>query len=701
MLPLARRVVLWDDALSAVRAHFRATGVREVSTAIRVAAPAIEGEIDPIRADGHYLATRPELAMKRLLVAGSGSIFQIAHAFRRESVGPLHREEFHLLEWYRLDERLDTALADGEAVVAACHAAAETAGPSRWIRGCVLDLIEETLGVALDGDEDAIHLRERVGAVDPTMLAGAPEAKGASSEEACGHTLGAWIAFLGAWSDKHFVAWLSARPGVGVHLCDFPAVLSAMAETESRSWSGQATRGRRWAHRFESYVGGVEWANGYRELRDAGVQRARLRDANALRGLRGRGPLPLDEAFLADLEHPGLPPCAGVAMGLDRLLMRAVGAAELDAISTLVIPAWPLPPRRPTLRSAAELVQAGRMSGEQAPAIEPVINRFQMAITPTMWSRITPEQPGLGRQFLPDARELSISPRELEDPIGDARFSPTAGLVHRYPDRVLLMPTLLCPVYCRFCFRREVVGDPARALLSADQVEAALLYIRERPAIREVILTGGDPLVLSPARIDALVASLAAMAHIRVLRIHTRVPLVAPERVTQALIGALRVRPALYVVVHANHPSEFTLEGQAALAALVEGGIPLLGQSVLLAGVNDDAATLGALMRAFVDNRVKPYYLHHLDLAEGTGHFRVSLARGRALVGALRGELSGLCQPTYMLDIPGGHGKVPIGPTYLHEGEGAYRVLDPWGGVHTYVDTAEPGQRSGSDEVHP
>jgi lysine 2,3-aminomutase len=306
-----------------------------------------------------------------------------------------------------------------------------------------------------------------------------------------------------------------------------------------------------------------------------------------------------------------------------------------------------------------------------------------------MQGRIEAPGDGIGRQFLPDVRELSVSPAEIPDPIGDASRSPVEGLVHRYPDRVLLMPTLLCPVYCRFCFRREVVGDAGRAVLAPDRLQAAIAYIRDRPAVREVILTGGDPLVLSTARLQAILEALAAIEHVAVVRFHTRVPLVAPERVTRDLVSILRIRPAVWGVIHANHPREITPEGTAALAALVDAGIPLLGQTVLLRGVNDDEETLAQLMWALVERRVKPYYLHHLDLAEGTGHFRVSVARGRALVEALRGRISGLCQPTYVLDIPGGHGKVPIGPSYLHESAGAYQVKDPWGGVHAYVDLAD------------
>jgi lysine 2,3-aminomutase len=222
-----------------------------------------------------------------------------------------------------------------------------------------------------------------------------------------------------------------------------------------------------------------------------------------------------------------------------------------------------------------------------------------------------------------------------------------------------------CAVYCRFCFRREMVG-PGRGGLSARQLATALDYIRGHPEIWEVILSGGDPLVLSARRLKDVVRRLSAMAHVKVIRVHTRVPVVAPARVTAALVAALRAGDkATFVVLHANHPRELSAKARAACARLIDAGIPMLSQSVLLRGVNDDAETLGALMRALVECRIKPYYLHHADLAPGTAHLRTTIGEGQAVMRALRGRYSGLCQPTYVLDIPGGYGKSPIGPSYL------------------------------------
>jgi lysine 2,3-aminomutase len=297
----------------------------------------------------------------------------------------------------------------------------------------------------------------------------------------------------------------------------------------------------------------------------------------------------------------------------------------------------------------------------------------------------------IGRQFIPDKAELEQGPQEDPDPIGDDAHSPVAGIVHRYPDRVLLKPIDICAVYCRFCFRRETVGQ-GRAL-SRSELAAALDYIRARPEIWEVIITGGDPLMLSPRRLAAIVKVLAAINHVKIIRVHTRVPVADPARVTAEVVRALKVRgKATYVVLHANHARELTAKARAACARFIDAGIPMLCQSVLLRGVNDDAAVLGDLLRTLVECRIKPYYLHHGDLAPGTAHWRTGIEEGRALMRALRGRLSGLCQPTYVLDIPGGYGKSPIGPNYVHvRGEnGAARceVEDFNGRRHAYPPSA-------------
>ena len=312
-----------------------------------------------------------------------------------------------------------------------------------------------------------------------------------------------------------------------------------------------------------------------------------------------------------------------------------------------------------------------------------------MAITPEIAALIDPLDPldPIRRQFVPDVAELETRPQERADPIGDQAHSPVEGIVHRYPDRVLLKLLHACPVYCRFCFRRETVGPGGAGMLSGAALEQALAYIRSDPGIWEVILTGGDPLALSPRRLGEAMAALAAIPHVKVVRLHSRVPAVDPSRITAEVIAALKRFPrAVYVALHANHPRELTNGARAACGRLIDAGVVMVSQSVLLAGVNDDAAVLADLMRAFVETRIKPYYLHHPDLAPGTAHLRVSIARGQELVRALLGRVSGLCQPAYVLDIPGGFGKSPIGPSYLTQADAGWRVEDFQGGTHDYDD---------------
>jgi len=331
-----------------------------------------------------------------------------------------------------------------------------------------------------------------------------------------------------------------------------------------------------------------------------------------------------------------------------------------------------------TLRDADALVAAGLIAPGQRDAVAAVAARYAVAITPAMRALIaTPDDP-MARQFVPDAAELLTAPHERADPIGDDALSPVKGVVHRYPDRALLKPLLICPVYCRFCFRREHVG-PDGGLLTDAELDAAYDWFRTHPAIREVILTGGDPLMLSPRRRAGIVGALSAIPHIEVLRLHTRVPVADPERLTEAAAAALATDKAFFLVVHANHAREFTAAARAALRRVQAQAIPVLGQSVLLRGVNDTAQDLEDLFRGMLAARVKPYYLHQLDAAPGTSRFHVPIAEGQRLLAALRGRVTGLAWPTYVLDIPGGHGKVPIGPEYLEADD---HVRDPWGGRH-------------------
>ncbi|WP_454714060.1 lysine-2,3-aminomutase-like protein [Caulobacter segnis] len=345
-----------------------------------------------------------------------------------------------------------------------------------------------------------------------------------------------------------------------------------------------------------------------------------------------------------------------------------------------------MPPAK-TLRDARSLTEAGLVPPERLPALEAVAVRYAVAITPAMAELIDPtnDDDPIARQFIPSSEELVASPGEDGDPIGDDIHSPVDGIVHRYPDRVLLKPTHTCAVYCRFCFRREMVGPEGLSNLTPAQLDAAFAYIAGRPQIWEVIVTGGDPFVLSPRRLAELMDRLEAIPHVKIVRFHTRVPAVDPAAVTDDLVAALkRTTKTVYVALHANHVRELTPAARAACARIIDAGVPMLSQTVLLKGVNDDPAVLAELMRAFVEMRIRPYYLHHHDYAPGTAHLRTTIAEGQAIMKALRGTVSGLAQPTYVLDIPGGHGKVPVGPSYVDDGA----VEDPNGTAHPYPPRA-------------
>jgi lysine 2,3-aminomutase len=339
------------------------------------------------------------------------------------------------------------------------------------------------------------------------------------------------------------------------------------------------------------------------------------------------------------------------------------------------MPVWILPPSSTT---------SARMSS-RLPA---VTARYDYRMTPYLAkllqgrSRTDP----LALQFLPDERELDSLAYELSDPIGDDAFSPVKGIVHRCPDRVLLKVAHSCPVYCRFCFRREMIGSHGDALSGAE-LDAAIDYVRTHPAVWEVILTGGDPLSLSARRLGAVLNELASIDHVGVLRIHSRVPILAPDSIDDTYLRILQQPTPVYLAIHVNHPDEVTESVAACARRLADNGVVLLSQTVLLKGVNDETAVLEALFRRLARLKIRPYYLHHPDLAPGTSHFRVPIEVGQELMRQLRSRLSGLCLPTYVLDIPGGHGKVPIGPTYVGAlTDGARQVFDNAGIARSYPE---------------
>jgi len=350
------------------------------------------------------------------------------------------------------------------------------------------------------------------------------------------------------------------------------------------------------------------------------------------------------------------------------------------------------PPR--TLTRPADLAAAGLAPA--TPALEAVAARYAIAITPAVVALIDRADPAdpIARQYVPDEAELVTAPWERADPTADAPFTPVKGVVHRYPDRALLKPLLACPVYCRFCFRREVVG-PDGGLLTEAELDAAIAWFATTPTVREAVLTGGDPLLLSPRRLGGLLGRLAAISHLEVLRIHSRVPVADPGRITAALAASLRHDKPLFLCVHANHAREFSAEAVAGLRLLAMQGVALLGQSVLLRGVNDSTEALEGLFRAMLRAGVKPYYLHQLDAAPGTARFAVPIEKGLALLRALRGRISGLAWPTYVLEAPDGGGKAPLGPAFAAPAPGGWQITAPLGGgAMTYAQPRSGGGRA-------
>lgn len=319
------------------------------------------------------------------------------------------------------------------------------------------------------------------------------------------------------------------------------------------------------------------------------------------------------------------------------------------------------------------------VSAEDAAA---VCRAYPMAVNPYYLSLI--QEPGdpLWKQVVPDVRELSDTLTD-DDPLTETAQSPVPGLIHRYPDRVVLLVSARCPVVCRFCFRKRLAGKVADSL-SGDRLAGAVAYIQATPAIREVILSGGDPLMLEDAELYAVLEKIAAIDHVGTLRIHTRTPFALPQRITGDLAALLREFAPLYVNVHVNHPREITGQAEAACARLADAGIPLGSQTVLLKGINDDARTMEGLLRALLRIRVRPYYLHHPDLVRGTGHFRPSIETGLAIMRSLVGCVSGSAVPRYVIDLPGGGGKVPLLPEYVERVEKNRLVIRNYQGRRFY-----------------
>jgi lysine 2,3-aminomutase len=349
---------------------------------------------------------------------------------------------------------------------------------------------------------------------------------------------------------------------------------------------------------------------------------------------------------------------------------------------------------RPTLRHIDDLRAQNLLHDAHDPqSLADLSARYTIAMTSHIADQIDRNNlmhDPVALQFVPDAQELQILPQEEGDPIGDYNHAPLKALVHRHPRRVLLKPTQICAVYCRFCFRRDMIG-PQGDTITAQDVEDAVDYIRQHSEIHEVILTGGDPFVLSASRMEKLIKNLSDIPHLKWIRVHTRVPVVQPEKINEAFLKALNTHKKLIIAIHANHAREFTPEASRVLNALHQQGALLVSQSVLLKHINDNVESLADLMQCFMDHHIKPYYLHHTDLTRGTQHFRVSLKRGMELMNALRQRVSGLCMPHYVLDIPGGVSKIPIHSDYVravHGSDRHYNLHAPDGSIYPYEDLA-------------
>lgn len=295
-------------------------------------------------------------------------------------------------------------------------------------------------------------------------------------------------------------------------------------------------------------------------------------------------------------------------------------------------------------------------------AIDPVIDRYPMRINPYYLSLISRTDDPVGKQAIPDPAELE-DVLDKDDPLAEEFQSPVPGLTHRYPDRVLFLVSNHCAMYCRHCMRKRKVGRPG--VVTPETIDQGIDYIRSNRDVRDVLLSGGDPLMLEDSAIESLLVRLRAIGHLEIIRIHTRMPCTLPQRITPRLAGRLKRFHPIYINTQFNHPAEITPEAARACTLLADAGIPMGCQTVLLKGVNDDPVVMKRLMELLLTIRVKPYYIHHADPVKGTGHFRTPIETGLAILRKLRGTVSGMGIPQYMIDLPGGGGKIPLLPEYI------------------------------------
>ncbi len=333
------------------------------------------------------------------------------------------------------------------------------------------------------------------------------------------------------------------------------------------------------------------------------------------------------------------------------------------------------------ITTTEQLKQILPLTQREQDEINTCLGAFRMAITPYYASLIDPTDPNdpIRKQAVPSILETRADENDLSDPLGEMADSPVPHVVHRYPDRVLLLVTLQCAMYCRHCTRRRAVGEEDKPITEA-QLQKAVAYIRAHSEIRDVLISGGDPLTMSTAKLEHIIASLRAIEHVEIIRIGTRVPVVMPMRITQELTDMLRKYHPIWINTHFNHPNELTSESARACAALVDAGIPLGNQTVLLRGINDNAETMKRLLLGLVKMRVRPYYLYQCDLSCGIGHFRTRVEAGIEIMHQLTGNISGYALPKYVIDAPGGGGKIPLGYDYVVSRDDHEVVLENYRG---------------------
>ncbi len=337
-----------------------------------------------------------------------------------------------------------------------------------------------------------------------------------------------------------------------------------------------------------------------------------------------------------------------------------------------------------SLRKPEEIARTFGLDLEEVKRIARV---FKIQITPHYASLIKEKGDPMWRQMVPDPAELKEHTGEA-DPLLEDEDSPVPGIVHRYPDRALFLVSHSCASYCRFCTRKRKVGDPSK--IHPRYIEAGVEYIRNHPEIRDVIISGGDPLMLSDRRLEDILKAVRAIPHVEIIRIGTRVPCVLPQRITEKLVAMFRKYHPLYVNVHFNHPDEITPEAARALGLLADAGIPLGNQTVLLKGVNDDPATMKRLMQKLLAVRVRPYYIYQADYVSGTEHLRTTVEKGIEIMDALRGWTSGLAVPYYCIDAPGGGGKIPVLPKYVQSINDEQVVMRNYAGEIYVYPQAKP-----------